>query len=250
MRFAVSNPVAQIRADLRSIERQLRFGQVVALTRTAQDGRLAEITGIDRAFDRPTRYTRNAVYVEAATLARPEAAFGLKDDFQQRAPGTPPVNFIGPNIEGGARRVKRFEQSLSLAGHLPKGWQTTPGKGATLDGSGNLSRGQIIQILSQLRITLVAGFDRNMSFDARKQITAQRKAGGRFFVVKPGGKRQPGIYQREFFGRNVAPVVIFVASTRYRPRFDWNAIAQRTVDERLDHHMAVEIDKALATARA
>jgi hypothetical protein len=249
MRMTITNPIPQIRADVRSFEKQLRFAHVVALTRTAQDGKVAEVAEIDRSIDRPTPYTRNAVYVVRATLAKPVAAFGLKDDYEQRAPGTPPVNFLGPQIEGGSRRLKRFEQSLALAGHLPRGWQTVPGRGAKIDGYGNMARSQIIQILSQLRITLVAGFDRNMSLVARKQIAAQRKAGGRFFVVKPGGKRQPGVYQREFFGRNVTPVIIFVRRTLYRRRFDWDKVSDRVVDERLAFHQDNETAKAIATAR-
>jgi len=101
----------------------------------------------------------------------------------------------------------------------------------------------VVQVLSQLRIQLVAGSNRNMSGDARKQIAAQRKAGGRFFVVLPGqGKRQPGIYQRELIGRNITPVFIFVRSANYKRRFDFDGLSRRVADATLPQ----EIDRALS----
>ena len=61
------------------------------------------------------------------------------------------------------------------------------------------------------------------------------------FIVFPGGRTQPGIYQREFIGRNVTPVFIFVKGTQYRPRFDFDGMAQRVVQQRLQP----EIDQAI-----
>ena len=101
-------------------------------------------------------------------------------------------------------------------------------------------------MLSQLRITLVAGYTRNMAFDARKQIRAQRKAGGRFFVVQPGGKMTPGVYQREFTGRNIAPVFVFVKATAYRRRFDFYGHGRRVAVER----WSINVGRAFARALA
>jgi hypothetical protein len=112
-----------------------------------------------------------------------------------------------------------------------------------------MSRGQIIQILSQLRITMVAGHTRNMPLDARKQISAQRKAGGRFFIVRPGGKTKPGIYQREFMGRSVTPVAIFVRRTTYRAKFRFYEVADRVIRGVFAGHFAREFENAKRTAR-
>ncbi len=275
MRFSVTNPIAQARADTRAYARQARFGMVVALTRTVQDGKRAEDAEIARAVDRPTPYTGNAVYVQPATMQRAEAAFGLKDNYEVRAPGTPPVNYLGPNIEGGARRMKAMERILQKAGHLPTGWHAVPGQAARLDAYGNVSRGQVTQVLSQLRLQLTAGYERSIPQRQRpgkdgtltkeqKRINAARRrafvrAGGQFFVVKPGSKRgvQPGIYQRQVLGKKVhgparrfpKAVFIFVGRATYRRRIDWERVAERTVAERLDYHAAVALQEALATAR-
>lgn len=275
MRFAVTHQLQQARRDTAAYARQARFAMVVALTRTAQDGRDAEVREIQRAVDRPTPYSLNAVYVQGATPARPEAAFGLKDNFEVRAAGTPPVNYLGPNIEGGQRRLKGMEKLLQRSGAMPNGWHVVPGQAARLDAYGNVSRGQVIQVLSQLRLQLTAGYDRNLPLRARpgkdglltpeqKRINAGRRrafvrAGGQFFVVKAGGKRgvQPGIYQRQVLGKKVhgparrfpKAVFIFVSRTTYRRRIDWDRVAAYTVATRLDHHAAIALDEAMATAR-
>ena len=113
-----------------------------------------------------------------------------------------------------------------------------------------MSSGQIIQILSQLRVTLTAGFTRNMSTDARSKIAAQRRAGGRFFVMMPGAKGlRPGVYQREFMGRQVTPVLIYVTAANYRKRLAFEAVGQRIADAHLLNNYRQAYAQALATAR-
>jgi hypothetical protein len=82
-----------------------------------------------------------------------------------------------------------------------------------------------------------------MPFDASKQIAAQRKAGGRFFVVPPGGRIAPGVYQREFAGRGITPVLIFVKRTAYTRRFDFDGIGQRFAAQRLPLEMKRAVDE-------
>ena len=223
-------------------ERRLNAAAASALTRTALDVKAAEVREMRRVFDRPTPYTLNSVYVKPATANRLVADVWLKDD--RAGSGTPATYFLGPEVEGGTRRAKGFERSLQIVGLLPAGWFAAPAAGARLDGYGNVSKGQIIQILSQLRVTLVSGFTRNMSFDARKQIATQRKAGGRYFAVKVGakGRLAPGIYIRELTGRNITPVFIFVNRATYRPRLDFAGVAEREAAERLPVHLVAAIE--------
>ena len=231
-------------------ERRLNAAAATALTRTALDARENVHKEMRRALDRPTPYTMNSLYVRPATASRPQAEVYFKDD--RAGSGTPATRYLLPQVEGGSRRLKRFEVALKMAGHLPDGWFVVPGQGAKIDAYGNISKGQIIQVLSQLRITLTAGFTRNMSFDARKQVTAQRKAGGRFFVIRPGAKGAlPGVYQREFAGRNISPVFIFVRSNTYRKRLAFYTVVQATVASRLPVHLQQAIaDQAQRLAGA
>jgi hypothetical protein len=223
-------------------ERRLNAAAATALTRTALDVKAAEVREMRRVFDRPTPYTLNSVYVKPATAAQLVADVWLKDD--RAGSGTPATYFLGPEVRGGGRGAKGLEKALQAIGALPAGWLTVPAAGARLDAYGNVQRGQIIQILSQLRITLVAGYTRNMSFDARKQINAQRKAGGRYFVVRVGQRTRlpPGVYLREWFVRGVTPVFLFVSRANYQPRLDFDAVAQREAADRLPVHLIRAIE--------
>lgn len=249
MTFRVESNVRQMAKDIRTVTRQERFAHVVALTRTGQDVKRAEEAEIASRFDRPTPYTRRAVQLTTATLDRPVAIVELKDDGANDGSGhIGPTNYLSAQIEGGSRRLKRFENSLQLAGYMPKGWFAVPGRYARLDAYGNLSRGQIIQILSQLRITLVTGFTRNLPYDAgplsRKKIDrAYKRAGGQFFALPNGrGRLRPGIYQRATAAQTgpqvrPRPVVIFIPSATYRKRYDFHGIAERTAAERYERNL-------------
>jgi hypothetical protein len=247
-----------LRDQLRQFsERRFNATVATALTRTAVQVRAAVQSEAQRVFDRPTPYTIRQLRYVPATADRPVAAVGfnvaaIQDVFgrvlryQDLGPGsTPAGKYLQAQIEGGPRKHKRLEVALQAAGALPSGYMVTPGQGARMDAYGNVSRGQIIQVLSQLRLQLVAGTNRSMSADARRQIAAQRKAGGRFFVAPVGGKLQPGIYQRELIGRNITPVFIFVKSASYRKRYDFYGVAQRTADAVLGKEMQRAVSESM-----
>lgn len=243
--------VQDLRAALSEFsERRMNAAIATALTRTAvqiKDVLKAEMSSV---FDRPTPYTLNALFVRPASAASLYAETYVKDD--RAGSGTPATKYLLPQIEGGRRHTKRFEVAMRAAGHLPGGWFITPGLGTKLDAYGNISRGQIIQVLSQLRITMTAGHQRNMAFDAGKQIRAQRKAGGRYFVVKPGAKSgaAPGVYLRDFIGRNITPIFKFVRSVTYQPRFNFNAIATEVAQAKLGRNVEQAIAEQAARLAA
>lgn len=231
--------------------RRLNAAAATALTRTVVDVHKAEREELLRTLDRPTPQTLSAMRYVPASADRLEAWVGfdvqrvtdIRGQTLRYTQGeTPASRYMLPQVQGGVRSAKRFEKLLQAAGHLPAGWFAVPGAGARLDAYGNVSRGQVIQVLSQLRITGTAGYTRNMSDDARKQIAAQRKAGGRFFVVRPGAKIAPGVYQREFTGRNITPIFIFVNRATYRARFDFYGVARRVVAARLPVHLRQAIE--------
>ncbi len=227
--------------------RRLSAAIATALTRTAVQVRTAAQRELQRSIDRPTPYTVRQLRYVAATADRPVAAVGfniapIQDErgnvvrYQDLGPGeTPAGKYLSVQIEGGMRRMKRLEEALVAAGAMPAGYRVLPGAGARLDAYGNVSRGQVIQVLSQLRLQLVAGSNRNMS--ERSAIAAQRRAGGRFFVIPPGSKTQAGVYQREFVGRNITPVFIFVKRAQYQRRFDFYGATNREGDRVLPDQM-------------
>lgn len=211
-------------------DRRFAASVATALTRAGAHAKDQLKLEMQRTLDRPTPFTLNALRLWPASADKLEARVGFRDD---GTGGMNANNYLLPNVEGGPRVAKRVEAALRAINALPAGWFAVPGQGAALDSYGNMSRGQIIQILSQLRITMTAGHTRNLSFDARKQIAAQRKAGGRFFVMPIGSKVQPGVYQRELFGGSITPVLVFVKQPRYRRRYDFFGKAEAIATERM-----------------
>jgi hypothetical protein len=228
-------------------DRRFAAAVATALTRSGKYAQEQLKLEMQRTLDRPTPFTLNALRLWPARADKLEAKVGFRDD---GTGGVNPNNYLMPNVEGGPRVPKRVEAALRAIGALPDGWFAVPGQGAQIDNYGNMTRGQIIQILSQLRITLTAGYSRNMSFDSRKQIAAQKRAGGRFFVMPIGSKVQPGVYQKELFGRNITPVLIFVRQPRYTKRYDFFAKAQSVAEERMPIEMQRSIDEHIAKMAA
>lgn len=238
----------QVQQELRFSARRMNTAVATALTRTALEIKSEEVDEMRRSLDRPTPYTLNALFTRPAKPERLEAEVFFKDD--RAGSGTPATKYLLPQVEGGKRSAKRFERALQLAGHLPSGWFVTPGEGARLDAYGNISKGQIIQVLSQLRITLTAGFTRNLSFDPKKQRAAVKKAGGRFFVIKPGTKgAAPGVYIRDLHQRTITPIFKFVQRAGYQKRFNFYAVANQVSEARLQQNIGLAIRQSLGRLR-
>lgn len=226
---------------------QVPFATALALTRTGQDVKRELEAAMPRVFDRPTPYALRGWRLFPARKDKLQAEVAFRSAFGS---GSDARDYLGPGIYGGKRVATGLERALRAAGHLPSSWYVVPGQGARLDAFGNVMRSQIIQVLSQLRITLTAGYTRNMSWSARKAINAQKRAGGRFFVLQPGQtKALPGVYQREFTGRNITPVFIFVKQPTYKVRLPMEDIARRVVSERLGPNFDDAWAQAMTTAR-
>ncbi|AXK40860.1 hypothetical protein DWG20_09340 [Crenobacter cavernae] len=244
-------------------KRQLPFAMARALTLTAQDVKRAEIAEMQRAFDRPTKYTLNSLYVKPATKRDLRAWVWLKYDAGK---GTPADKYLAAEIQGGGRKTKRFERALQQAGVMPRGMFAVPGSAAQKDAYGNMSRGQIVQILSYLRAFGEQGYKANMT-DRRRGSLAKGNAkkgvrGFQYFVLRERhGKLPPGIYKKTAYsgadaarvahlqGGGAKPVVIFVKSPGYSRRFKFFEVAGRTVRERFTANFDQALADALASAR-
>lgn len=251
MHISVRSNLGGLLRGLDRKEKQVRFALAVALTRTAQDVKRAEVEEMQRAFDRPTPYTLRSLFMQRATPATLRAQVWLKDD--RAGSGTPADRYLLPQIIGGSRAAKSFERTLQRAGYMRPGDRAVPGRFARLDRFGNVSYGQIIQILSQLRLTLTAGYTRNKSTDTKKAKRAVQRQGGQYIALPEGrGKLPPGIYQRRDFALgSAAPraVFVFVSSVTYRKRFAFERVARRTIAARLPAHFTRAYRTALASAR-
>lgn len=256
VKFTYGLDMKAVRLALGGSDRQVRFAGLLTATLVARAVKTAQERAMPAVLDRPTAFTLRSLFMRKATAQRPVAEVWFKDDSAASRMATPAAVYLEPQVSGGGRRVKRFERALQMAGHMPAGFQCVPGAGCKRDAAGNPSRGQIIQILSQLRITLTAGHIRNMALPDKggkgsaSAVAAVRRAGGRYFVAKAGGVLSPGIYLREFMGQTLLPVFLFKRATAYRARYDFVGIANRAARDALPDARREAIARVRATAFA
>jgi len=241
MRINIQTNARGVAAQIADLGRQVPFAAAVALTRSIKDGQAAFKTEMQRSLDRPTAYALNGTFVKTATKAKLEARLWVKDNVASK--GTPADRFLLPHVFGGGRGQKGMERMLQRAGLMPQGWYAVPAAGAQLDGNGNVKRGQITQILSQLRVQRGGGHESRASGSTRSNRTIARQAVTYFAL--PGGNRglAPGIYLKRRFGHGTAirPVFIFVEQTKYKTRLRFFEVAGETVAARFPEHFAAEM---------
>lgn len=221
-----------IQRQLTRIEqREVPFAMALAATRTAKAAQTALKAEINRVFDNPTPWIQNSTYVLAAKKSDPTAVV-----YAREWGGTPAPTTLTPQIEGGERKFKRSEGALSAGGFLPNGWQIAPGPGAKRDKYGNISRGQLQQVLSGLRV-------QRDSHQNRRQGKPTE-----FFVVRPGSRNplQPGVWQR--VGRRPSLILTFIPKPNYSQRLDWHGVALRAGESAFPDEVAKAIDDILAKA--
>ena len=230
-----------VKAALARLEpRQWQFATALALTRTGQRIKAAEVDEMRRVFDRPTPFTLRSVYLDPATRAKQEARVWFKDWAPK---GTPAGKYLLPEVHGGRRNHKRFELALQYAGLLPPGRALVPASTAPLDQYGNVKRGLYSKILSQLQAHPTA-YANETARDRRKRNANPRQRGGRYFYGNPGGKGR-GIWERFTFAFGSAVKPIFIEVPRlptYRKLFNFFDVGTRVAGEAF----AVEFDKAAA----
>jgi hypothetical protein len=261
MQPSISHQLQDIDRALAIQASQVPFALALALTRTAQDGREELRDEMRASFHQPTPYTLNSPYLKPATKQDLTALIGFKDGF-----GTEP-SFLEPQVHGGERPLKRFEQLMVRAGYMRRDERAVPGEGATLDQYGNMGRGQIQRILSQLHAFNLAGASQNATGSRRSR--ASRSAEAYFVSHGPGSTRYSsasprsawknglkeqhlprGIWLRRQFasGTAIKPVILFVTHAIYARRLNLQAVAERTVAH-FPAHFAAAWKTALRTAR-
>lgn len=216
--------------------RQVPFATARALTRTAQAVQQDLKAEMARVFDRPTRYTLGALRVRPATKTNLSATVHYKNEPGRDGAG----GYLQPQIKGGPRPYKRFEQHLQRAGILPPGFFVVPGSGVRLNAFGNMSPGQITQVLSGVR----AAPD---IYARSSKASARRNPKPLQYFVSRGGHLPLGIWQR--VGQAVRPIMMFVRSPAYKVRFRFFDVASRSATKHFPIEFRRSLADALATAR-
>lgn len=258
--FKLASNVRQVRTALRAVQKGQVSAFISALNKTAFEIRDAERLEMLKVFDRPTRYTLNSVYVKYANFSDPTSHVAIKN----------PKGLIGqyhyliPQVEGGNRVQKRFEYMLRRRGILGANEVTVPVLNSPLvkkDAYGNMSSGQIVQILSQLNSFYLAGSSQNET----QALKSKRDSGVnqvRYFVARKGESRQgkhswkngnkvqhlkSGIWARFRHTKGIAPIVMpimwFVPKATYKKRYDFYGVAQKVAGEVFQKKFSEAYDK-------
>jgi hypothetical protein len=236
--------------DLMARNATLKRAVVVAINKTGYAVIEALKDEMPRAFDRPVPYTINSLRLTKATAETMAAEIRPADAFDK---GTPARKYLGPEIFGGDRHVKRSEIALRMRGILPAGMFTVPGQAASLDAYGNQSLGELRQILSYFGSAEThAGYLANMTDKTKARLargTKKRGFGYMYFAVKTNqGNLAPGIYRKMMFqgakGKYVYPVLMFVKKPSYTRRYRWNEVGGLVARQRFERYLAQELANA------
>lgn len=220
MRFTVKDTSAAFVDSLAKRSTNIAFASAVALTRTAQKIKAAEIDLMLRKLDRPTRFTLNSLMLRPATKTKLEATVETKMGFGS----VPAGRYLTPLVEGGDRRMKASEKRL--------GSYWTPAKGAPLDASGNIRGSTINKVLSQLKLRA----DPQQNATGSKRSKAKRKTEAYFL--------QNGIVFQRKGATKPSPFLILVKKVpTYRKLLPWYETAQEVTDQTLPAEFYKALDE-------
>lgn len=249
----------------RAMNRQIPFAVARTLTQVAQQAKASTEAAMAGKFDRPTPWTMKSLYyVPASKNDNPIMSRVWLMDGQARPGGRAGQNklaVIGHQFLGGDRPRKLIEYWLQRAGLIGANEYVAPGERARLDRYGNISRGQVQQIMSQLRLGVDAAAWSSGSKRSKRNVA---KAGEMFFSRGPGnwfGRRSwqngrtqnlpKGVWMRIRFGHGqaVVPILMVIRKPRYSQRIDLVGIGHK-VHERNFHRLYREnFAEAMRTAR-
>lgn len=230
MRLALTVDTGQAEEALKRLGDMAPAALSIALTRTAEASKIAVIQEMRSVFDRPTPFTLSAIRVVDARSDRLQADVFFKDDGGGRLMDS--KTRYGHQVTGGQRGIKSMEFLLRRAGVMGVSEFAVPGEAATLDAYGNMSRSQIIQIISWFQAFRDVGSKLNSTKEsrARKAKGTRSRYGQRFFLKRDRPGR--GIYlatKTGFSGTwSIKPVLMFVSRAQYRPRLNFEGIVLRT----------------------
>jgi hypothetical protein len=152
-----------------------------ALDQTARDIKAGVRQAMPQVFDRPTPYTLNSLQVTPTRNHNMQASVWFK------TPDRMGDHYLTSQVYGGLPAYKGFERAFGDQ-------EFVPGQGARIDRYGNVTAGQIRQILSVLgKAERAAGSQQNITARSARRNKKQRDY---VYLPKGSGKLPPGVYER------------------------------------------------------
>lgn len=240
MQLTVKGTMVPLLRDLDRIAKAVPRVAVEALNKTAFEVRDALKGHMKQAFDRPTPYTLNSLFVIKADTRTMRAIVHLKDEWATSG-GIPANTYLAPQIDGGGRRHKRFEKALIAAGWMKASQYAIPARGVKLNQYGNVSQGLYTQVLSALR----ASPDPLQNETERSKQRRKRRGGYRIFPVQRNGS-YIGVGRAKAGSNQIEMLFFFGRQPVYRARrFNFYGVAALTARDQLPR----KIEQAWAKVR-
>lgn len=240
--ISLNSNIGNVLSFVDKLNRQYPFAVASALTKTAGDVQAAIYDEQRSRFDRPTPYTMKALFIKKATPQNQTAEVAVKDRLYSKTSRSP-ADILGHQYYGGQRKRKAIEVYATRAGLIGPSEFLVPSEYAKKDAWGNMSRGQVAQIMSQIRI----GIDQYQYATKSSRSKLNQKKAGAYFWSR-GGHLARGVWLRD--GRfEVVPVLMVESTVTYRQLIDVQGIGQRTAARTFDANFAASWRRALATAR-
>jgi hypothetical protein len=201
---------------------QFQFAAAVALTKSVKAAQAVMPSVQQSVFDKPTTFTTQGFYTQAARKDNLQAVIGVKDK---------QAEYLAYQIKGGSRAPKR------KALRLPSVVQ--------LNEYGNLPAGLIRQLVARAKAGKRATGSQGKRFGVSTKVD--------LFYGAPGDGRPAGIYKRVVVSstrHQLVPVVVFPQrSANYTRRFDFYGEAEKAVRDAFPRELASAWEMALRTAR-
>jgi hypothetical protein len=238
--FDIRTDIGDLRQRLTDIERlEVPWATKLALDDTAKGVIVAEQDEMRRVFDRPTAWTLGGLrWSPAEKNGQPAEVY-----FEEWAgKGSAAGFYLEPQITGGPRHHTPFEGRLIRAGKLGRNEYLVPGRKAERNAVGNLNPGQITKIISDLG---------GLAGIADKGPNARDRGvrrGEYYYIDRHGHGRPHGIYLK----RGGLRLLVFLIVTRqphYRSRYDFQSVAERTIQTEFVRNFRARLAQAVATSR-
>lgn len=214
---------------------QIPFATALALTRTAQRVKKAEIEWMAQGFEGgPIPWTLKSLYLKRAEKARLYARVWFID---YASNGTPAGEYLKPQIYGGGRKAKRGEKAIRSRHKLGNSRFLVPGRHVPVDAFGNVKgiKATMQRVLANIR----GGRD-------DKNDTKKGK-GTSFFMGKPKGRSGPiGVWERR--KKKLRLYAVETAEPQYTGKFDFFGISEEIVGKYYDKEFTDALNHAIGTA--
>lgn len=242
MRVSISSNVNDVTRYLSNVaDKQLQFATALSLTRIAKTAQKELKSEFKRRFDRPTPYALRSIYIKPANKRNLTSVVGIRG-IEGSKNGKSPANILRHEFTGGSRGRSRLEFWLQNAGLISSKEYLAPGQEAKLDRYGNMSRGQVQKITSQLRV----GSDASAYASDSKR--SRRKRGRLKGFFWSNGNRLPrGVWMRD--GGDVLPIAIVIKKPRYYAAINFDNFINNSIKRNATKELEKAIDYAIRTAK-